>query len=95
MGPFDLGNNIGHPIIDGKMSPELVATVDRILEVGHKANKKVGFFASNGKQAREYAEKGFDSKFWHLMSNNGYMLILASSDQHRFGCNCSSGNHGS
>lgn len=60
VGPFDLGNNIGHPILNGVMKPELEQAVDRVLEVTHKAGKKAGFFASTPEQAKKYAEKGFD-----------------------------------
>jgi 4-hydroxy-2-oxoheptanedioate aldolase len=60
VGPFDLGNNIGHPILDGVMKPELEQAIDRILEATHKAGKKAGFFASSAEQAKKYGEKGFD-----------------------------------
>ena len=60
VGPFDLGNNIGRPIIDGVMEPELVQAIDRILAATKRAGKKAGFFATSGEQAREYAAKGFD-----------------------------------
>ncbi|KAI0152146.1 Phosphoenolpyruvate/pyruvate domain-containing protein [Hypoxylon sp. NC0597] len=59
IGPFDLGNNIGHPILDGVMKPELVQAMDRILEASNKAGKKCGFFATTGEQAKQYADKGF------------------------------------
>lgn len=60
VGPFDLGNNIGHPILNGVMKPELEQAVDKVLEATHKAGKKAGFFASSPEQANRYAEKGFD-----------------------------------
>ena len=60
VGPFDLGNNIGHPILDGVMEPELEAAVERVLDATHKAGKKAGFFASSAEQAKVYADKGFD-----------------------------------
>ncbi|KAI1426391.1 Pyruvate/Phosphoenolpyruvate kinase-like domain-containing protein [Xylaria sp. FL1777] len=53
IGPFDLGNNIGHPILDGVMKPELEQAIDRILAATTKAGKKAGFFASSGEQARK------------------------------------------
>ncbi|KAI1505257.1 Phosphoenolpyruvate/pyruvate domain-containing protein [Biscogniauxia marginata] len=59
VGPFDLGNNIGYPILNGVMQPELVKAIDRILDATHKAGKKCGWFASNAEQAKEYADKGF------------------------------------
>ncbi|KAI1739476.1 Pyruvate/Phosphoenolpyruvate kinase-like domain-containing protein [Xylaria scruposa] len=42
VGPFDLGNNIGHPILDGVMQPELEQAIDRILVATKKAGKKAG-----------------------------------------------------
>lgn len=60
VGPFDLGNNIGHPILDGVMKPELEAAVEKVLYATHEAGKKAGFFASSAEQAKLYAEKGFD-----------------------------------
>lgn len=59
VGPFDLGNNIGHPILDGVMKPELEQAIDRILAATTKAGKKAGFYASSGEQAKKYADKGF------------------------------------
>lgn len=59
VGPFDLGNNIGYPILDGVIQPELEQAIDRILAATITAGKKAGFFASNGEQAKKYADKGF------------------------------------
>ncbi|KAK8090044.1 HpcH/HpaI aldolase/citrate lyase family protein [Apiospora hydei] len=60
VGPFDLGNNIGLPILDGVMEPGLEEAIDRILAVAHVAGKKAAFFATSGPQAKKYADKGFD-----------------------------------
>ncbi|EMR72390.1 putative aldolase citrate lyase family protein [Eutypa lata UCREL1] len=60
IGPFDLGNNIGHPILNGVIKPELQLAMDRILASAKRAGKKAGFFATSPEQAKEYAEKGFD-----------------------------------
>ncbi|KAL7627968.1 hypothetical protein AAE478_002164 [Parahypoxylon ruwenzoriense] len=59
VGPFDLGNNIGYPILDGVMQPELERAIDRILAATNQAGKKCAFFATSGEQARIYADKGF------------------------------------
>ncbi|KAI5865198.1 Phosphoenolpyruvate/pyruvate domain-containing protein [Durotheca rogersii] len=59
VGPFDLGNNIGHPILNGVMKPELEQAIDRILAATKTAGKKSGFFATDGEQARRYADRGF------------------------------------
>lgn len=60
VGPFDLGNNIGHPILDGNMHENLVAAIGRVHEAAKKAGKKTGIYCTSGEQAREYADKGFD-----------------------------------
>ncbi|KAI3332152.1 Pyruvate/Phosphoenolpyruvate kinase-like domain-containing protein [Xylariaceae sp. AK1471] len=52
VGPFDLGNNIGQPILDGVMKPELEQAIDRVLAATTKAGKKAGFFATSGEQAK-------------------------------------------
>lgn len=59
VGPFDLGNNIGHPILNGVMQPELERAIDRVLAAAIGARKKAGFFATSGEQAKKYADKGF------------------------------------
>ncbi|KAI0394732.1 Pyruvate/Phosphoenolpyruvate kinase-like domain-containing protein [Xylariaceae sp. FL0594] len=61
VGPFDLGNNIGYPIIDGVIRPELEAATDRVLAAAAKAGKKAGFFATSGEQARK-------PQFWRVKS---------------------------
>ncbi|KAI0521422.1 Pyruvate/Phosphoenolpyruvate kinase-like domain-containing protein [Xylaria bambusicola] len=61
VGPFDLGNNIGHPILDGVMKPELEQAIDRVLAATTKAGKKAGFFASNGEQAKK-TERALEHK---------------------------------
>jgi len=58
VGPFDLGNNIGHPIL-GTMDKELVAAIDRVHQAATKASKKSGIYCTNGTQAKEFAAKGF------------------------------------
>ncbi|KAF2018692.1 Phosphoenolpyruvate/pyruvate domain-containing protein [Aaosphaeria arxii CBS 175.79] len=60
IGPFDLGNNIGRPILAEGMHPELVSAIDSIKEAAHAEGKKVGIYCTSGEQSRMYAEKGFD-----------------------------------
>ncbi|EFY89716.1 hypothetical protein MAC_04148 [Metarhizium acridum CQMa 102] len=60
IGPFDLGNNIGHPILDGVMAPELNEAIARIHAACRKAGKKCGMYATSGEQAKLYADQGFD-----------------------------------
>ncbi|KAF2869888.1 2,4-dihydroxyhept-2-ene-1,7-dioic acid aldolase-like protein [Massariosphaeria phaeospora] len=59
IGPFDLGNNIGRPIL-GEMHAELKSAIDRIKDAAHAEGKKVGIYCTSGEQAREFADKGFD-----------------------------------
>lgn len=59
IGPFDLGNNIGRPIINGVMHEELHAAIDKIFKAATAANKKTGIFCTSGKQSKEYADMGF------------------------------------
>lgn len=60
IGPFDLGNNIGHPIINGVMEPQLTDAIARILDATHKAGKKCGIYCTGGEQAAHFAAQGFD-----------------------------------
>lgn len=59
IGPFDLGNNIGRPIL-GEMHQELKDAIRRIKEAAHKEGKKVGIYCTGGEQARQFSEEGFD-----------------------------------
>lgn len=59
VGPYDLGNNIGHPVT-GDFAPELKAAMERIRTAAANAGKKSGIYATSGDQARAYADQGFD-----------------------------------
>ncbi|KAI8941375.1 hypothetical protein NX059_002599 [Plenodomus lindquistii] len=59
IGPFDLGNNIGRPIL-GDMHQELKDAIQTIKEAAHAEGKKVGIYCGGGDQARGYAQQGFD-----------------------------------
>lgn len=56
VGPFDLGNNIGHPIIDGNMHDNLHAAIEKIFKAAKAAGKKAGMFCTSGEQAKKYAD---------------------------------------
>ena len=71
VGPFDLGNNIGHPIIDGKMHDDLHAAIAKVLKATNTAGKKAGIFCTSGEQAKGYADQGF-----HLISVATDMHVL-------------------
>lgn len=53
IGPFDLGNSIGHPIINGNLKPELNSAISRILKACKDAGIKCGMYASNSEEAAE------------------------------------------
>lgn len=59
IGPFDLGNNIGRPIL-GEMHQDLKDAIEKIKEAAHAEGKKVGIYCTDGQQARGYTERGFD-----------------------------------
>lgn len=71
IGPFDLGNNIGHPIIDGVMHEELHAAIEQIFKASIAAGKKTGIFCTSGEQAKKYADMGF-----HMISVIADMAAL-------------------
>ncbi|KAK5464977.1 hypothetical protein LTS15_001540 [Exophiala xenobiotica] len=58
IGPWDLGNNIGHPV-QGDFSPELKKAIARILKAAQDAGKKSGIYCPSGEVARVYADQGF------------------------------------
>jgi 4-hydroxy-2-oxoheptanedioate aldolase len=59
IGPFDLGNNIGRPIL-GAMHQELRDAIGRIKDAAHKHGKKVGIYCTSGEQSKGFADMGFD-----------------------------------
>lgn len=58
VGPFDLGNNIGHPIING-MDQELKDAIKKIHKAAVDKGKWTGMFCTTGEQAKQFAELGF------------------------------------
>ncbi|EXJ77803.1 2,4-dihydroxyhept-2-ene-1,7-dioic acid aldolase [Capronia epimyces CBS 606.96] len=58
VGPWDLGNNIGHPV-EGEFSPELNAAIERVLKAAQAAGKWSGIYCPSGEWARKYADQGF------------------------------------
>ena len=60
MGPFDLGNNIGHPILDGTMHDELKEAIAKIQQAAKDNHKSSGIYSTSGDQARVFADQGFN-----------------------------------
>jgi 4-hydroxy-2-oxoheptanedioate aldolase len=74
VGPFDLGNNIGHPILDGVMHADLHTAIANVLMAANGAGKKAGIFCTSGEQSKKYADDGF-----HMISCATDYLILQQS----------------
>lgn len=74
VGPFDLGNNIGRPIINGEMHEELHEAIAKVLKASNAAGKKAGIFCTSGEQSKKYADDGF-----HMISVATDTLILQAS----------------
>ncbi|RAL63744.1 hypothetical protein DID88_003391 [Monilinia fructigena] len=53
VGPFDLGSNIGHPVVAGVMHENLHATIFKVLKAANSAGKKAGIFCTSGEQAKK------------------------------------------
>lgn len=60
MGPFDLGNNIGHSIVDGTLHDELKEAITKIQRAAKENGKSSGIYSTSGDQAREFADQGFN-----------------------------------
>ncbi len=58
IGPYDLGNNIGYPIIT-EMHEELVKAIAKIHKAAVDNGKRTGIFCTSGEQARMYADQGY------------------------------------
>jgi 4-hydroxy-2-oxoheptanedioate aldolase len=71
IGPFDLGNNIGHPILDGTMHAELESAIAKIHEAAKKNGKSTGIYCTSGEQGKFYADKGF-----HMISVAADMIAI-------------------
>jgi len=64
VGPYDLGNNLGHPVT-GDFALELKTAIETIRKAAASAGKKSGIYATSGEQARAYADQGFNMVFSH------------------------------
>lgn len=58
VGPFDLGNAIGHPVKD-EFDVELKQAISKIQQAAKMKGKKIGIYCPNGQTARHYADEGF------------------------------------
>lgn len=62
VGPYDLGNSIGHPILHGPdhMAAELHEAIATIHAAAQEAGKASAIYCGSGEQARGYADQGFN-----------------------------------
>ena len=58
IGPWDLGNNIGRPVL-GAFHDDLNAAIDRIFKAAVDHGKRVGIYCTGGEPAKKYADQGF------------------------------------
>lgn len=60
VGPYDLGNSIGHPVLKAEYDPELKDAISKIHEAAQAAGKYSAIYCGSGEQARSYADQGFN-----------------------------------
>jgi 4-hydroxy-2-oxoheptanedioate aldolase len=60
VGPHDLGNSIGHPVLTSKYDPELQEAIAKIHEAAQEAGKWSAIYQGSGEGARAYADQGFN-----------------------------------
>lgn len=58
VGPWDLGNNIGRPVM-GEFHDDLNAAIERIRKAAVDYGKKAGIYCVGGAPAKKYAAQGF------------------------------------
>lgn len=58
VGPWDLGNNIGRPVMD-EFHDDLNAAIERIRKAAVDNGKKAGIYCVGGAPAKKYAAQGF------------------------------------
>lgn len=58
IGPWDLGNNIGRPVL-GAFHDDLNTAIDRIFKAAVDNGKRVGIYCTGGEAAKKYADQGF------------------------------------
>ncbi|RVX65815.1 hypothetical protein B0A52_10331 [Exophiala mesophila] len=59
VGPSDLGNGIGHPILDGVMHDELKEGIMCVLEASQKHKKHACMYCASAAEAEFWLQKGF------------------------------------
>lgn len=87
IGPYDLGNNIGHPVT-GEFAEELKTAIEKIRKAAAAAGKSSGIYATSGDQARTYADQGFNMVCLAFHLRFSLLLTVACADLSgcRHGC---------
>lgn len=86
MGPFDLGNNIGYPIIDGTMHDELKEAIAKIQRAAKENKKSSGIYSVSGDQARHFADQGFNMVRYGSIRMAGQAWLMSEGlCHHRYG----------
>lgn len=73
VGPFDLGNNIGRPIIEADMHEDLETAIETVRKAAKDSGKKSGIYCTSGEQGQRFADQGFhmvSRVFLHRQSSN-------------------------
>ncbi|KAI5852689.1 HpcH/HpaI aldolase/citrate lyase family protein [Morchella snyderi] len=73
VGPFDLGNSIGHPITSDTFHPNLHAAIEKVYNAAAAAGKRAGIYCVDGDQAHMFSQKGF-----HMLSVSSDMGALGT-----------------
>ncbi len=62
VGPNDLGNSIGYPMVlnGGKTAPELDEAIEKVRKAAKDAGKYSAMYTGSGEDAKKYADQGFD-----------------------------------
>ena len=85
IGPYDLGNNIGCPILNDTMAEELKKAITTIQQSAEKHEKRTGIYCTSGSQARQFADGGFNMVCSNAASAN-FRLADSCPDLSRWRC---------
>jgi 2-keto-3-deoxy-L-rhamnonate aldolase RhmA len=72
IGPWDLGNNIGRPVL-GAFHEDLEAAIERIRKAAVDNGKRAGIYCVGGPAAKKYADQGF-----HMVCSSLTLYLVAS-----------------
>lgn len=76
IGPWDLGNNIGRPVL-GEFHDDLKASIERIRKAAIDNGKRVGIYCVGGEAARKYKGQGFHMvRGGHLLTHSVANMAL-------------------